>query len=85
MSKHEGTVVVYGKEGCQKEYSTQAPFPKEAKCEKCNNDALITITISDFAAGLSPNSGGYWYHDAASWAIYTCPHCFHTQVKWNQA
>jgi hypothetical protein len=97
MTKHEGTVVVYGQEGCKSEFSTQRPFPKSTKCDHCaHSEALITITISEFgilgqkgqfACDLKPvgPDDGYWYHDAASWALYTCPHCFKVTVLWNQA
>ena len=88
------TDVVHGKEGADNQYSFQGAFPEKTECKHCKEPgAVLTITVSEdqpgpFACNMYPNDPqgeGYWYHDAAAWALYTCRKCFEVTVLWNQA
>lgn len=83
--------VAYGEDGA--ELSRQSAFPPTTKCIHCDTgEAILTITVAEnetpFACQMyenDPHGEGYWYHDAASWALYTCRDCLEVTVLWNQS
>jgi hypothetical protein len=80
--------VAYGKEASK--LSMQRPHSKMLECPKCGKEAELFMAIEESgvcAAHLHPNDGapgGWWFHDAATFALYCCRGCFNVFVQWNQ-
>ena len=90
---HKNVTFDYGSRA--KNLSYQGAWDPTAPCVKCGKKALLTMAVIEESpekqdpkqmmyACHVPHGEGSWYHDCASFALYTCQDCRTVTTLWNQ-